>query len=482
MTENRDARYIRSHSQQSTQPPSQCSSSFMERVNKIFQASKATAAKESPSVKERLRTISPFLQKKLEALKTARTTRVRLFEKLKGNETGPWSTTRRKEEKHAAELAAMKLSTTVNRYLREVFAKMRSGKCNKPRPVLGNIDLSQLLAFTQCSHCNAVGLTLLTSSTKENLSPKFLEKVKMLLPSRPCSTPPLPPKPSITSVHDGQASPDPKDYHSHDNELSMVLYADEKEVADAEKKLSLPDISLIPMEGSLESSLASIDPSADPQPVPPLKKPEVSKDQSDWDRSTDCKTPACDVSSQSYRRPSPVPRLNISELLPMKKLAAGKLNYSGVERKAGNLGSVEVLQGSPLFVKKDGKALHTMEKLVGLFKVRIHKAFDMVFLSRVPKQRQLADQSLTFEFSREEESLSASGTLTGTFRGQERLCNISAIDPRDAKFTEDSFVFEYDHKPEVSSTVKTAFRILFSRLEKVVSKRKLRGFYCIAGL
>ena len=477
MTENRDARYIRSHSQQSAQPPSQCSSSFMERVNKIFQASKgSTTGKENTGVKERLRTISPFLQKKLEALKTARTTRVRLFEKLKGTETGPWSTTRRKEEKHAAELAAVKLATGVNGYLKGAFAKLRSAKNKRPPPMQGNMDLSQILAFTQCVHCSAVGLTLLTSSTKENLSPK----VKMLLPSRPTACSSLPPtKPPTPHPQSGQASPDPKDYPSRDNELSMVLYADEKDVNDGDKKLSLPDISLIPMEGSLESSLASLDP-AEPQPVPVLKKQESVVSKEEWDRSTDCKTPACDVSSQSYRRPSPVPRLNISELLPMKKLATVKLNHSGMERKV-NLASVEVLQGSPLFVKKDGKTLHTMERLVGLFKTRLHKAFDMVFLSRVPK-RQQADQSLTFEFSREEESLNASGTLTGTFRQHERLCNISAIDPKETKFTEDSFVFECEARLEVSSTVKTAFRILFSRLEKIVSKRKLRGFYSIAGL
>jgi len=441
MSDSRDGRCLRSHSQQTQ---GQCSSSFMDRVNKvrakqIFQASKGTANKENTGVKDRVRTISPFLQKKLEALKSARTTRVRLFERLKGTDTTPFTTTRRQESRHQRELGCLRLSAALTAVLRPAFATIR--KIRRPAP---RLDLSQILALTQCCHCCNVGLTLLTTSTKEKFSPRFLDKVRMMLPSLP----------------EGQASPEPKDVP--ENELSMVLYADEKEAVEGEKKLSMPDLSLIPMEGSLESSLASIEAA----PVAPLKKQESVLSKEDWDRSTDCKTP-CEGSSQSFRRPSPVPRLNISELLPAKKPCKPK----------APLASVEMLQGSPL-LRKDAAAA-ALSRFVGVFKTRLHKAFDMVFLSRANSKPQ-ADQSLTFDFSREEESLLASGTLTGTFRQHEsKLCNISAI--QQVKFTEDSFVFECESKQEVSSTAKTAFRILFSRLDKAVARRKLRGFYSIAG-
>jgi hypothetical protein len=420
----------------------------MDRVNKvgfmqIFQASKGTANKENTAAKERIRTISPFLQKKLEALKSARTTRVRLFEKLKGTDTTPFTTTRRQESHHQRDLGCLRLSAALLSVLRVTFANIR--RIRRPAPKL---DLSQILALTQCSHCCNVGLTLLTTSTKEKFSPRFLEKVRMILPSG--------------SLPAGQASPEPKDVSTPGDELSMVLYAEDKEPMESEKKLSMPDLSLIPMEGSLESSLASLEAA----PAAPLKKQESVLSKEDWDRSTDCKTP-CEGSSQSFRRPSPVPRLNISELLPAKKPCKPK----------APLAPVEMLQGSPL-LRKDATAA-ALTRFVGVFKTRLHKAFDMVFLSRANTKQQ-ADQSLTFDFSREEESLLASGTLTGTFRQHEsKLCNISAIQP--VKFTEDSFVFECESKQEVSSTAKTAFRILFSRLEKAVARRKLRGFYSIAG-
>lgn len=436
MSESREARCLRVQAQQ-TQP--QCSSSFMERVNKVttrqlFQATKG-AGKENAGLKERLRTISPFLQKKLDTLKSARTTRVRLCDRLKGTDTSPFTTTRRQENRHQRQLACFRFSTVLISSLRVAFADIR--RVRRPAPKL---DLSQMVAFTQCRHCCAVSLTLLTTSTQNKFSPRFLDKVKCLLPAE--------------SLPTRQTSPEPREMCALESELSMVLYA-EKEPME-EKKLSLPDLSFIAMEGSL-SSLSS----QEAAPVP-LKKQESVVSRDYWDRSTDCKTP-CDTSSQSYRRPSPVPRLNISELLPAK------------HRAKVPVASVEVLQGSPL-LRKDTAAAR-LDRLVEVFQTRIHKAFDMVFLSRANKK--LADQSLTFDFSREEESSQASGVLTGTFRQQEKLCNISAIQP--VKFTEDSFVFECESRPEVSSTAKTAFRILFSRLEKAVARRKLRGFYCIAG-
>lgn len=407
----------------------------------IFQASKGIHNKENTAGKERVRTISPFLQKKLEALKTARTTRTRLYERLKGTDTTLFTTTRRQESGYQRELACVRFSTVLISTIRVGFARIRAMRRSAAR-----LDLSQILAFTQCGHCCAVGLTLLTTSTKDQFSPRFLEKVKMLLPAE---TLPI-----------DQALYEAKDVPGPENELSMVLYADEKDQIENDKKLSLPDLSLIQMEGSLSSSsLASIE----AVPMAPLKKQESVGSREYWDRSTDCRTPCYDSSSQSYRKPSPVPRLNISELLPAKKPCKAPLV------------SVEMLQGSPL-LKKDTKAAK-LTRLVEVFKTRLHKAFDLVSLSRANKR--LADQSLTFDFSREEESLRASGALTGTFRQQEKLCNISAIQP--VKFTEDSFVFEYESRREVSSTAKTAFRILFSRLEKAVVRRKLRGFTCIAG-
>lgn len=43
-------------------------------------------------------------------------------------------------------------------------------------------DLSSL--FTYCSQDSDGSLVLMTTSTKENLSPRLVEKIKMLLPSK----------------------------------------------------------------------------------------------------------------------------------------------------------------------------------------------------------------------------------------------------------------------------------------------------------
>jgi hypothetical protein len=44
--------------------------------------------------------------------------------------------------------------------------------------------LSSPIAFTQCPKCDHVGLSLLTTSTKQNFSPKFTQKIISILPNR----------------------------------------------------------------------------------------------------------------------------------------------------------------------------------------------------------------------------------------------------------------------------------------------------------
>ena len=44
------------------------------------------------------------------------------------------------------------------------------------------------IAFTQCPRCDHVGLSLLTKSTKQQLSPRFHQKILSILPSKPISS------------------------------------------------------------------------------------------------------------------------------------------------------------------------------------------------------------------------------------------------------------------------------------------------------
>ena len=100
--------------------------------------------------------ISPYLQKKLEQLAN-RTPKLIVREKPK------FST-------HVFEII----------WILDKFTRNRK---NFAFNLIGKIENSPV-AFTQCPRCDHIGLSLLTTSTKDQFSPTFSNKLKKILPSR----------------------------------------------------------------------------------------------------------------------------------------------------------------------------------------------------------------------------------------------------------------------------------------------------------
>ena len=197
-------------------------------------------------------------------------------------------------------------------------------------------------------------MNFLTTSNKENFSPRFLDKVRQLLPSSSI-------KKSLS-------------------EVSTLPMAD-----------FYPEMSLIsPLKDNYRDSLSNYSP--------------------DFCGNTKIK----------------IPRLNISEALPTQL----KSRYSE-----------EVLKGSPIKRINNSNVNSAVSKLNQLFMTRIHRSFDMIFLSRASHQN--LENSLTFEFTLEESKISNEpnepSTLTGTFGDNQRFFEISAIQ----KKKDDSFSFDY---------------------------------------
>ena len=135
---------------------------FVQRVTRLYQESRRTGQEAfTRRVQEKLGHVSPFLQKKIDAL---------------SSHTSSWG----KENLRAWPTSSVRhlalvLGTQLRRVTGPAFRELAS--CAMPR------SRADFLAMTRCPHCSRTGLTLLTSSTREQLSPRFLENVKSLLPS-----------------------------------------------------------------------------------------------------------------------------------------------------------------------------------------------------------------------------------------------------------------------------------------------------------
>lgn len=244
--------------------------------------------------------------------------------------------------------------------------------------------------LTQCEKCGHIGLNFLTSSTKENFSPRFLDKIRQLLPSR-----------STTKSL---------------SEVSTLPISD-----------FYPDTCLIsPFKGSYSNSLSNFSPDF------------------------------CGNGKIS------IPRLNISEVIT----GQAKSRYSE-----------DVLKGSPIKKISEFNVSTAVVKLNSLFLTRVHRSFDMIFLSRAACQN--IENSLTFEFTLEESKISnelnENSTLTGTFGENNRFFEISEIQKR----KNDSFSVEYCENWDKTQNLKTACKIMYTRLDKLFYRRKVRGFYSL---
>ena len=292
-----------------------------------------------------------------------------------------------------------------------------------------SLALSDMLALTQCPNCKHIGVSLLTTSTKEQLSPKFMLKVRNLLPSnsdcpsarREAKTPSLlfaqemkdsaMQASSLTINKDDAPPKESKDTH----ELSIVMYEDAQ----------IPDISEIHMNPSSQSLSMDSSPldsprehekTDNPKKSPDFNQPAESKRNEisfelikEWKKGDSNLT---DIPKDDFSCSKPaVPRLNFSELtaggkqpikvFDRKKLSAGKITHFLREKRTSSV---------------DSNLCGGVDRVTNVYKVRLQRAFDMVFLSRANKV--LAELSLTFDFFSQEEEGSF---LAGTFGSQAGL-------------------------------------------------------------
>lgn len=388
--------------------------------------------------------MSPLVRGRQEDCGTSRTARSRL------DKTGESAlvTTRSKVRKVAVEFGLSRVAAMVKSRLMLGMAQLRrcylfkekhSHQCTDVQSThfesqlsyhakQSSLALSDMLALTQCPNCKHIGVSLLTSSTKEQLSPKFMLKVRNLLPSnsdcpsarRETKAPGLlfaqEMKDSalqascLTINKDDAPAKEAKD----PPELSIVMYEDAQ----------IPDISEIHMNPSSQSLSMDSSPldsprehekagnltkSPDFNPLAEGKRNEISFELiKDWKKGDSNLT---DIPKSDFSASKPaVPRLNFSELatggkqpikvFDRKKLSAGKITHFLREKRTSSV---------------DSNLGGGLERVTNVYKVRLQRAFDMVFLSRANKD---LEPSMTFDFFSQEEDVQF---LAGTFGSQAGL-------------------------------------------------------------
>ena len=271
---------------------------------------------------------------------------------------------------------------------------------------------SDPLAFTRCPKCDHVGLSLLTTSTQGNLSPRFLDKVKKMLPSK-------------ARTYKLTASCAPTDYEKVSREdspgpkrgsgkNSLVMYS-EDQIFSPERKVPLADISEIQPNPYFLSSLSSPEHFQRSVREYRICKPknevsfEISRDSGDFFRED----------------------LAINN---MPKQFIPKLNFNGtVINKTEDGGVREIL----MFLQR-------------IMNKRIEDAFEQI---------KGYEPEPSFALSEKSKSQIVSNLY------QDRNAN---------------YGLQNIQKRMLSNSKKTAFKILNSRLEKFIFRRKMQGFYCIS--
>lgn len=294
-----------------------------------------------------------------------------------------------------------------------------------------SMALSDMLALTQCPHCKHIGVSLLTSSTKEQLSPKFMMKVRNMLPSnsdcpsarRDMKTPSLlftqemkdsaMQASSLTINKDDPPPKGSKDTH----ELSIVMYED-AQIPDISEIHMNPSSNSISMDSSPLDSPRDHDKPANMKKSPDFNKPAEGKRTEisfelikEWKKADSNLT---DVPKEDLSCSKPaVPRLNFSELT-----AGGKLPIKVFDRKKLSAGKITHFLREKRISSLDSNLSLGLDRVTDVYKVRLQRAFDMVFLSRA--NRDLREEpSLTFDFFSQDEA--EGGFLAGTFGSQAGL-------------------------------------------------------------
>jgi len=411
--------------------------SFVQRVERLFKNKNSKNHFEN-----KLGSTTPHIQKKLDILTTSRGNKP-----LKANKTfyEKYSRIWKKPKQNKASALALHqtLSKLQLKLVVSVFSELKPSQ-TQPNP----------LAAVKCPKCSYAGLQLLTSSTKENISPRFMDKIKLILPSaqefsatRKFGNSRFIQSNTATenSFPEG-GSPEPQDFRK----------PQVKKISD------LGDISEIPFDPLEISSLGSPDLASSRQfeHKPPIKyeqslrKPRDEVSFEVQGEATELPKPQED-SKQRYN----VPRLNFSELVASKQTKKG--NFSPEKM------SIEVLTGSPTPSKNE---------------LRISKGLQKAAHENSGKlsQKENEEYSLTFEFSREEiDYRKPKNPMTSTFGNNQmpKICNLSAIERKNSRVLDDSLFSEYE---EPSKTAKTAYRIFHSKLAKFIYRRKVVGFYALS--
>lgn len=413
--------YLKSKSEARTPiKNSQAPSNFVERVNKvnftqIFQTSKKPQSSERATSSDKERFQSPFFQKKMESLNN---TLYALNSKISTRNSI------KRTNKIEVELAGYKLNDIIKKSKKHVFDMIRKDKVYRDNdithknPDLYDIkkviqdclkeqyNINQLLAFTKCKNCGHSGLSLLTSSTRDKLSPRFMEKVTQLLPN----------------------------YNTG---------CDKENINPNKKYLETLKCQDFEVSSSFESNRNIKSPN-----FSSLEKNKVS-----------------------------VPKLNFTSLSTVSN--TNKYKSQVYNQRS----SIDVLKGSP-HQQKFENGLKLLGKTVAKsINERIHTGFDLIFLSRAQRDTE-ENQSLTFEFSPEESAILSNrpGLMTGNFVTEQTLNDISIIEQQEKN------EISYDGDPQedisrssvyIKSSNLAVFKILYSRLDKLFYRRKVRGFYSL---
>ena len=281
-----------------------------------------------------------------------------------------------------------------------VLSKLRQKVIGRSFRLLSLIQ-SDPLAFTRCPKCDHIGLTLLTTSTKDHLSPRFLENIKAILPSKPQNC-----KKNLQSSFEkekiGSFSKRKKEIS---NKNSLVLFTEDHS---PEKKNLISDLSEIQPNPYFLSSLSS------PEGFQKSKENRIckAKDEISFDISRDSIDMFKDANSYGCIQKKTVPKLNFSDLVT----------------------------NNPDGLKIDKERLLMCVK--NIFFKRIQLGFDKI------------KGTTKFEKSK---------TQIVTSNKTDEKNNLGKIQQR-----------------MISNSKKTAFKILNSRLEKFIFRRKMQGFYSIS--
>jgi hypothetical protein len=426
----------------------------MERVNDIL-AQAGSKATERNSYKD-LR-YSPTIVRRSEAIPRPKLKRpIEKPEKPK------------KGAKLKVELGSYKLKDVFRSHLRSSFSALKADTAVVLDPLeakVGRIlesmgpSLQQPVAMTRCSHCSQTGLTLLTSSTQDELSPRFFEKMKWILPK------------GSSSRAQGFALSKP------------------------ESNLNLPDISYIEPFVSSDRQDDFFEDRGRVQ----LEAEEVSFDMiSD---STHLKTPFFEKENYSQDTTLRIPKLNISDIVtPLQAFTRSK-----------PLANAKKPTSSPQLGRKNGKIFRGLDAVESVFTARLRRAFDMIFLSRVHVNYSIGLTKDDFgESFIRSSSLCDSKTSEASYRSRPPLscleseatlkhlpyksaaiCHPQGVVRRQGESKTSRVPLSpvlYDvncsmDKPGSRRLQAISFRmaskILWKRLEKLVHSRELQGYYAL---